>query len=168
MEELYVLHGHWETSDERGVITVKTSFDENECIKLLDKIAETRGSEYCNLNDTKLEIEHSDTEFEMRDMEDGGFIGFYITQHLVEIPEEIEESIYRKVKKQYLINDVRIAIVEMYENDEISGTMYEIAKDEIRILETIVEEYESRKERSIASKNTMREVIKKVLNELKL
>ena len=87
MEKVYVLHGHWETAEDRGVITIKVSFDEDELIRMLNEIAESRAEEYCEINDEKLEIEHSDTEFEMRDMIDGGFVGFYITQHLVEIPE---------------------------------------------------------------------------------
>ena len=167
VKEIYVLHGHWETVEERGMITVKASFDESKCIKLLNEIAETEGVKYCILNDEKLDIEHDSTRLEIRDMEDGGFIGFYITEHIVDIPEELEEVIYRKVKRQYLINDARDVIAELYEASSISAEQFDLAKDDIEILKSIVDEYERTTDINIASKVTMDEAVKRILKELK-
>lgn len=91
--ELYVLHGHWETENERGVGVVEVSFIEGEVISRLNKIADNKASEYCIIDCENLEIEHRGTVFEMRDMDNGDFVGFYVTKHILEMPDSVMEEI---------------------------------------------------------------------------
>jgi len=83
-EIVYVLHGHWETQDDRGVIIACVSIKEEKVKEELKIIAETKARGYCKLCEDELKIENSDTMFEMRDMKYGGFVGFYITEETVQ------------------------------------------------------------------------------------
>ena len=90
---VYVLHGHWDTSVERGVTVVSVEKNERDAVKKLAEIAESKGKEYCELGDGELEIEQTDTMLEIYD--NIGFIGFYITEHKMELGDTLEEIIYR-------------------------------------------------------------------------
>lgn len=83
-KKVYVLHGHWETLDDRGVTVVCVTSKKEKAIDELRKIAETKAKEYCELCEDELEIDDDDTMFEMRDMKDGGFIGFYIADETLQ------------------------------------------------------------------------------------
>jgi len=88
MKTVYVLHGHWETSDERGVKVVCVKEKEEDAIQQLQHIICTNASEYVSfVNITRdinsLEVYESDTCYEVRDMQDGDFVGFYITEEVL-------------------------------------------------------------------------------------
>lgn len=97
--KVYVLHGHWDTIENRGVVVVCTTFDEKEAIKKLVEIADTKAAEYCKLCDEKLVIDIDIRMFEMQDMMYGGFVGFYIVEQKMEIAEHIVESILNQERK---------------------------------------------------------------------
>ena len=80
---VYVLHGHWETMDERGVTVVCVSVKEEDTIKRLKEIADSKARDYCTLTGPILHENRSDSEYELS-CNHGGFVGFYITEHRLE------------------------------------------------------------------------------------
>ena len=154
--KVYVLHGHWDTMYERGVTVVCTEHHERDAIKKLAEIAETKGREYCELGEGEIEIEQTDTMLEIHD--DIGFIGFYITEHKMELGDTLEELIYRNRKKKYLIEDAKYEVEEVYGDDEISRSEYEMAKNDPVIMETIADRFEEEEDCEVAFNDTMRRV----------
>lgn len=155
---VYVLHGHWETAEGRGVTVVSTELREREAVKKLAEIAETKAGDYCKLCEDKLEVEQTDRMFEMRDMVDGGFVGFYITEHKMELGGTVETLVYNRMKRQYLMDDVRNAVENAYENADISKSEYEMVKGDEVIMETIADRFEEEEDCNVAFNDTMERV----------
>lgn len=94
MATLFILHGHWETTDERGVTIVTASFSENEVIRMLSDIVENKAMNYCKLEGESVTEDCGATMYERVDMDNHGFVGFYITLHDVVIPKTIKDKVY--------------------------------------------------------------------------
>ena len=162
---VYVLHGHWETAEDRGVTVVCTKLKLNDAVNELAKIAETNGRDYCELCEDKLEVEHDDTMLEIRDMVDGGFIGFYITEHRIELDNTFETVIYNDKKRQYLMEDVRNAVENAYKDYEINKSEYEMVMGDTIILETIADRFEEMEDCNVAFNDTMGRAVKETIND---
>lgn len=80
---IYVLHGHWDTTEERGAIVVCVTPNKEKAKRLLDEIAKDNAAEYVSLCEEELEIDLEDTYLEIKDMKYGGFAGFYIVETMM-------------------------------------------------------------------------------------
>jgi len=164
---VYVLHGHWETAETRGTIVVKVDVDKYAVISKMAEIIETKAAEYCKLCEDKLEIEQDHTKFEMWDMECGGFVGFYITQHSITFSNMVEYVIYEKKRMEYLLNDVGTALDEALENEEVSDEEYAAAKGSPIIMKQIADRYESTLDSNVSHNTIMEHAVKDVIKELR-
>ena len=162
---VYVLHGHWETTEERGATIVGTSLTESELVSKLSDIA-NRAKEYCSLHEAELEIEQSDTMFEMRDMQDGDFIGFYIVEQVLGVHDLVSELIYSKKKREYFFEDARNAIFRAFEDGYISREEYEKVRDNQVLYNAVIDVYEATKDCNVAFNDTIRVAVKEVVKRI--
>lgn len=98
MATLFILHGHWETMEERGMAIVKASYSEDEVIRILNGIVENGASKYCKIEGDSVTEDYRATMYERTDSVNHEFLSFYITPHQVEIPDTVEQESYEKVK----------------------------------------------------------------------
>lgn len=164
MATLFILHGHWETMEERGMTIVKASYSEDEVIRILNGIVENGASKYCKIEGDFVTEDYRATMYERTDSVNNEFLGFYITPHQVEIPDTLEQESYEKVKKQYLSCEIKKMMAHLLGNGTLTTPQYDSAVNNEAVIDSIAEQYEKNWDRDLPFSEQLVEAIKSVLN----
>ncbi len=164
MATIFILHGHWETMNERGMTIVKASYSEDEVIRILNGIVENGAAKYCKIEGNSVTEDYRATMYERTDAENHEFLGFYITPHQVNIPESVEQEIYEKVKKQVLSCEVKKMMAWLLGNGTLSVSQYDFAMSHESVTDSVVERFEKSWDRDLPFSEQLVEAIKNVLD----
>lgn len=164
MATIFILHGHWETMNERGVTIVKASYSEDEVIRVLNGIVENGASKYCKIEGDSVTEDYRATMYERTDTANHDFLGFYITPHQVNIPEAVEQESFEKVKKQLVSCEVKKMMAWLLGNGTITTSQYDSSVNNGTVIDSIVEQYEKNWDKDLPFSEQLVEAIKNVLD----
>lgn len=93
---MYVLHGMWNTLDTDGVVVIGVSVDVEPLLKKLDEIADSKAKEYVEMCGY-IQEERGERYYEAVNVS-GKHAKFYITEHRLELPENMMGAISQEEK----------------------------------------------------------------------
>lgn len=116
---LYSLHGVWDTAYTDGTSVLGISENIEDLHKKLEEIEVTKAKEYLENPYGDIEEESGMRYYEIRDAA-GGYAKFYITEHYVEISDELIEALHTAMQNdKQEIKDLRVQIDEL---NKVVGT----------------------------------------------
>lgn len=95
----YVLHGMWNTQDTDGVVVIGVSADVEPLLRKLDEIADSKAKEYIEMYGF-IQEQRGERYYEAVNGS-GKYAKFYITEHQLELSENMMGSISREMENIY-------------------------------------------------------------------
>lgn len=100
----YVLHGMWNTPDIDGVVVIGVSADVEPLLRKLDEIADSKAKEYVEMCGY-IQEERDERYYEAVNAS-GKYAKFYITEHQLELSENMMRVISSEMEKIDRTKDV--------------------------------------------------------------
>lgn len=151
---LHVLHGAWgtQTEDSQEVLGVSAEIQSLE--GKLSKIAESRAKDYIGEPYGDVTEDHTDRSYTLTD-EIGEYANFFITEHKVELPNEVRYQISREVDKECRINDIECYLQELWEGNNLDDWKYEYMRCNPEVMQAIFKMYEKYEDCNTSHNATM-------------
>lgn len=165
--KIYVVHGCWNLEETDGSQIFLVTREEKKAIDMLDTIAENRAEEYVTFPYEMEVSERTERLYELQDTVMAGTYGrFGITEMSMELDDDFLEKIYRVRQKQYQFQDVRNAINDAYEWEQIAAEVYDKAKDDAGIIKLIADRFDATEDCNRDFNATMNDAVRFVLSNL--
>lgn len=138
---LYVLSGAWNNSETNSSAILGVEENLQKLQVKLDFIKATKAYEYFKNPTGELCVTSEERAYEITDSS-GAYAKFYITEHQVELSEDLMGRISRDMEVIDRSNDVKNFVLDQFENDSISEWMYEYITRNEDVIDTILEKME--------------------------
>lgn len=151
---LYVLHGAWgtQTEDSQEVLGVSAEIQPLE--EKLSKIANNRAEDYIGETYGDTIEDQTDRSYTLTDSI-GEYTNFFITEHQVELPEEVRYQISREVDKECRMNDIACYLQELWEGGNLEDWKYEYMRYNPEVIQGIFQKYEKYEDCNTSHNATM-------------
>ncbi len=163
---MYTLHGMWHSNYEDQSVVVGISTDEAGLIKELGKIADNKARDYLEMCGY-IQEKRDEKNYEATNG-CGKHIEFHITEHQVDLPEEVMGSVGREMEKINRTSDVEAYLETLLELESIAPWKYEYMMRKSEVMQEILAMFDEKESCNTPYNNTMEYVVETVMNELVL
>lgn len=132
----------WETPNNSETVAVGVSVDVESLIKKLQQIADTKAREYVEMCGY-IQEKRDEMSYEATNG-CGKHVGFRITEHQMDLPEEAMGAISREMEKNDRASDVEAYLGMLYESESIEPWKYEymtrkpeVTQEILRVLDEV-------------------------------
>ncbi len=161
---VYVLHGTWNTPDEDGSVIAGVSATPAPLMEKLKVIADSKGKKYvemCGYIQEK-KSEHSYEAWNGC----GKRIKFSITEHKMEIPEDLMGDIGREMERIDRLSDVQAYLQMLYESENIEPWKYEYMTRNQKVMDAILADFDKYEDCNTPFNTTMEFVVGNAMNQV--
>lgn len=151
---LYILHGSWGTESEDSQEVLGASAETQPLEEKLSKIADSRAKDYIGEAYGDTIEDQTDRSYTLTDSI-GEYANFFITEHQVELPDEVRYQISREVDKECRMNDIECYLQELWEGNNLEDWKYEYMANSQEIKQGIFRMYEKYEDCNISHNATM-------------
>lgn len=162
----YVLHGMWNTPDNDGVVVIGVSADVEPLLRELDKIADSKAQRYIEMCGY-IQEERGERHYEAVNVS-GKYAKFYITEHWLELPENMMGEISREMEKIDRTRDIEQYLHDLYDGDNIPAWQYEYMTRKPEVMQEILQLFDSTEDCNTPFNTTMDIVVGNVMKEIVL
>jgi len=162
----YVLHGTWYSQDADGVEVLGVSLDIEPLLRKLDEIADSKAEDFMKMCGY-IQEERDERYYEAVNAS-GKYAKFYITEHWLELSENMMGEISREMEKIDRTMDVEQYLHDLYDGGNIPAWQYEYMTRKPEVMQEILQLFDSTEDCNTPFNTTMDIVVGNVMKEITL
>lgn len=162
----YVLHGTWYSQDADGVEVLGVSLDIEPLLRKLDEIADSKAEDFMKMCGY-IQEERDERYYEAVNAS-GKYAKFYITEHWLELSENMMGEISREMEKIDRTNDVKAYLETLYESESIEAWKYEYMTRKPEVMQEILQVFSKTEDCNTPFNTTMAIVVGDAMKEIVL
>lgn len=161
---VYILYGKWNGLDIDIVKIIGVSADEELLLRRLNEIADSKASEYVEMNGYILETQN-ERYYEIA-KSGGKYARFYITEHQLRLSEDIMGAVSREMERIDRTRDIEQYLRDLYEEGNIPAWLYEYMTREPAVMQEILQIFSKTEDCNTPFNTTMDIAVGNVMKEI--